>query len=105
MTLLVGETGSGKSTQLAQIIADLMDEDGEDGLILTVEPRKLACKILAARVAEEMHGRLGAEVGYSTGAASKSGPATRILFMIDWLFLNELVTDRTLRDYKYIVID
>ena len=65
MVVVVGETGSGKSTQIPQFLMEAGYADEEGKMIGVTEPRRVAATTLAARVAEEKRSRLGAAVGYS----------------------------------------
>src|SRR2546428_5276133 len=74
--ILTAPTGSGKSTQVPQILLDRgVLGDGE---VVVLQPRRLAARLLAARVAEERGCTLGAEVGYQVRLEGKTPPATRV---------------------------
>ena len=74
-TILVGETGSGKTTQIAQFVAEAgYAQDGR--MIACTQPRRVAAMSVARRVAEEMDVQLGEEVGYSIRFEECSGPKT-----------------------------
>lgn len=76
MTVVIGETGSGKTTQLAQFLY----EDGycSNGLIGCTQPRRVAAMSVAKRVSEEMMCKLGSTVGYSIRFEDVTGPDTKI---------------------------
>ena len=104
--ILIGETGSGKSTQLVQYILESSLFENSNKYIACVQPRKLAVQSVSKRVAEELHTKIGGLVGYQTGGFSNPmSSSTRIKFVIDWLFLNELLEDRKLSKYSFVVID
>ena len=77
---MVGDTGSGKTTQMAQYLA----EEGllEKGKLGCTQPRKVAAVSVAKRVSEEVGCRMGAEVGYTIRFEDISGPDTKIKFMV-----------------------
>lgn len=80
---MVGDTGSGKTTQMAQYLA----EEGllEKGKLGCTQPRKVAAVSVAKRVSEEVGCRMGAEVGYTIRFEDISGPDTKIKFMVSHL--------------------
>ncbi len=77
--ILRAPTGSGKSTQVPQMLLD--SGLAGDGLVIILQPRRLAARMLASRVAHERRSRLGEEVGYQIRLDNVSGPATRILYV------------------------
>ena len=105
VTIICGETGSGKSTQIPQFLY----EGGytkEIGKIAITQPRRVAARSLSMRVCEEMNIKLGEEVGYQiryeTGNISKK---TEIKFVTDGILLKELENDSLLSEYSVIIID
>ena len=103
VTILVGETGSGKSTQVVQYLYDA--GVANNGLIVCTQPRKVAAITLAKHVSKEMHVKLGEELGYRVGMKTVCSPHTRILYMTDHVLLNECISDRSLSKYSCLVID
>lgn len=101
--VVAGETGSGKTTQIPKICVDL--GYGNKGLIGHTQPRRLAARSVAARIAEELHEPLGRGVGYQVRFTDRTGPATRIKLMTDGILLNEIQRDRMLRKYEVLIID
>jgi ATP-dependent helicase HrpA len=93
--IVAGDTGSGKSTQLPQYCLEL--GRGIEGLIAHTQPRRLAARALAARIAEELTQPVGAAVGYRVRFADQVSPATRLVLMTDGLLLAELTSDPLLR--------
>ena len=85
--VLTAPTGSGKSTQVPRI---LFESGLIEGDIVVLQPRRLAARLLARRVAQEMNCPLGKLVGYQTRHASEVGPDTRIRFVTEGLFLRQL---------------
>lgn len=94
--------GSGKSTKVPQI---LLDSCGLKGRVAVLEPRRLAARMLADRVARERGGAAGGEVGYRVRFEDKTGPATRIVFETEGILLRELVSDPQLKKYSAIILD
>lgn len=94
--------GSGKSTKVPQI---LLDSCGLKGRIAVLEPRRLAARMLADRVAKERGGAAGGEVGYRVRFEDKTGPKTRIVFETEGILLRELVSDPQLKKYSAIILD
>lgn len=102
--VVVGETGSGKTTQLTQYMAEAgYCKDGRK--IGCTQPRRVAAMSVAARVAEEMSVRLGDEVGYSVRFDDKSSDKTMIKYMTDGILLRECFGDPSLEQYSVLVID
>ncbi len=107
--LLVGETGSGKSTQVPQF---LLDEPWckQSGCIAITQPRRVAAISLARRVAEEMGTPLGSaspasKVGYSVRFDNSTSPSTRIKFLTEGMLLREMLRDPWLVQYSVVVVD
>lgn len=124
--LLIGETGSGKSTQIPQFLVDedwcrptktkVVQEDGSEkeitvgGCIAITQPRRVAAISLARRVAEEMGTPLGSsspasKVGYSVRFDTSTSPSTRIKFLTEGMLLQEMLNDPWLTKYSTIVVD
>ena len=103
-----GETGSGKSTQIAQFLLDAGFTHSSDGhkTIAVTQPRKVAAVSLAARVAEERSSDLGSEVGYAVRFDEKWDPdRTRIKFMTEGILIREMHGDPLLQKYSVIIVD
>ena len=103
VTILVGETGSGKSTQVVQYLYDA--GIARNGLIVCTQPRKVAAITLAKHVSGEMNVNLGRELGYRVGMNAKCSNHTKVLYMTDHVILNECIADRHLSKYSCLVID
>ncbi len=101
--IVAGETGSGKSTQLPKLCVEA--GRGSKGLIGHTQPRRLAARSIAERVAEETDTAVGDMVGYAVRFNDRIGAATRIKLMTDGILLAELQRDRLLRRYDTIIID
>ena len=101
--IVCGETGSGKSTQLPRILTDM--GRGVSGLIGHTQPRRIAARSVATRIAEEMGCETGSEVGYRIRFRDISKDTTRILLMTDGILLAETRSDRLLEKYDTIIID
>jgi ATP-dependent helicase HrpB len=101
--VLTAPTGSGKSTRVPAMLADLAAAGG--GQILVLQPRRVAARWLARRVAAERGCRLGEEVGYQIRHETRAGPATRILFVTEGILLRRLQADPRLRGVAAILFD
>ncbi|KAJ2869707.1 hypothetical protein GGH93_006085 [Coemansia aciculifera] len=103
VTIVVGETGSGKTTQLAQYL----DEAGYTrfGMIGCTQPRRVAAMSVAKRVSEEMGVTLGKEVGYAIRFEDCTSKLTRLKYMTDGVLLRETLTRRDLAQYTAIIMD
>jgi ATP-dependent helicase HrpA len=101
--IVAGETGSGKTTQLPKIA--LQAGRGIMGQIAHTQPRRLAARSVADRIAEELHSTLGNEVGFKVRFSDKSREQTYIKLMTDGILLAETQTDRFLNRYDTIIID
>lgn len=100
VVIVAGATGSGKTTQLPKIALEL----GRTRIAHT-QPRRLAARTIAERVAEELQVELGTLVGYKVRFTDKVSDATRIALMTDGILLNEIHRDRLLTRYDTIIID
>ena len=103
VVVICGETGSGKSTQLPKLMLDL--GRGASGLIAHTQPRRIAARSLAARVAEECGTELGHGVGYRVRFGDRTGPSTRVKLLTDGMLLAETQGDPDLLDYDTVIID
>jgi ATP-dependent helicase HrpA len=101
--IVAGDTGSGKSTQLPQYCLEM--GRGIDGLIAHTQPRRLAARALAARIADELAQPVGAAVGFRVRFADQVGGSTRLVLMTDGLLLAELASDPRLERYDTIIVD
>lgn len=103
--IVVGETGSGKTTQLPQyLVEDGYTEAGKLQIGVT-QPRRVAATSVAARVADEMNVVLGNEVGYSIRFEDKTNDKTILKYMTDGMLLREVLVDPELKKYSCIMID
>lgn len=101
--VLVGETGSGKTTQLPQYLHEV--GYSELGKIGCTQPRRVAAMSVATRVSEEMNVRLGHEVGYSIRFENCTSKKTVIQYMTDGMLLREFLTEPDLASYSALIID
>eukprot|EP00747_Dinoflagellata_sp_TGD_P158615 gnl/TRDRNA2_/TRDRNA2_177827_c0_seq1.p1 gnl/TRDRNA2_/TRDRNA2_177827_c0~~gnl/TRDRNA2_/TRDRNA2_177827_c0_seq1.p1 ORF type:complete len:903 (+),score=-5.12 gnl/TRDRNA2_/TRDRNA2_177827_c0_seq1:634-3342(+) len=101
--IAIGETGSGKTTQITQYLAE--SGFSQRGIIACTQPRRVAAQSIAKRVAEEVGCRLGEEVGYIVRFDDCSGPKTYIRYMTDGILLREALLDFKLSKYSVIIID
>tara|TARA_R110002073_G_scaffold104622_1_gene236239 strand:- start:27866 stop:31747 length:3882 start_codon:yes stop_codon:yes gene_type:complete len=103
VVILCGETGSGKTTQLPKICLDL--GRGVDGMIGHTQPRRIAARNVAARVADELGVGLGSAVGYKMRFGDQTNDDTLIKVMTDGILLAETRSDPELRKYDTIIVD
>ena len=103
LCILIGETGSGKSTQLVQYLYDA--GFGENGVIVCTQPRKVAAITLAKHVSTEMGVAVGSILGYKVGSKGKFTKQTKVLYMTDYSLLNECIKDPLLSNYSCLIID
>ncbi|QLG71747.1 hypothetical protein HG535_0C00960 [Zygotorulaspora mrakii] len=111
VTVLIGETGSGKSTQIPQfLLADVAKRSQKNtnartkGVAIT-QPRRVAAINLATRVAQEHGCMVGGEVGYSVRFDNCTSKKTKLKYLTDGMLLRELMMHKTLKDYSTIIID
>jgi ATP-dependent helicase HrpA len=103
VVILCGETGSGKTTQLPKICLEM--GRGIDGLIGHTQPRRIAARSVAARIAEELNTPLGQAVGYKIRFGDHTGDNTYVKVMTDGILLAEIQSDRLLKQYDTLIID
>ena len=103
VVVVCGATGSGKSTQLPKLC--LAAGRGALGLIGHTQPRRIAARALAGRIAEELGTVVGAAVGFQVRFAERLGPDCRVKLMTDGILLKELASDPALARYDTLIID
>jgi ATP-dependent helicase HrpA len=103
VVVICGETGSGKSTQLPKICLEL--GRGIEGLIGHTQPRRIAARSVAARIADELASSLGRDVGFKVRFAEALSPQTYIKLMTDGILLAETQGDPFLDQYDTIILD
>ena len=103
VVIVAGETGSGKTTQLPKICLEL--GRGVRGLIGHTQPRRLAARTVAARIAEELDIPLGSTVGWKVRFTDQVGDDTLVKVMTDGILLAEIQRDRDLLQYDTLIID
>lgn len=101
--VIVGETGSGKTTQLAQYLFE--EGYARDGMIGCTQPRRVAAVSVAKRVSEEMRVPLGEEVGYSIRFEDLTSKKTKIKYMTDGVLLRESLNDPDIEKYSAVIMD
>ncbi|KAJ8927443.1 hypothetical protein NQ314_020113 [Rhamnusium bicolor] len=101
--IVIGETGSGKTTQITQYLAEAGFTSR--GKIGCTQPRRVAAMSVAKRVAEEFGCRLGQEVGYTIRFEDCTSPETIIKYMTDGMLLRECLMDLDLKQYSVIMLD
>jgi ATP-dependent helicase HrpA len=100
VAIVAGETGSGKTTQLPKICLEI-----GRGSIGHTQPRRIAARTVAERIAEELHTTVGDLVGYQVRFTRKASGSTRLKVMTDGVLLAEIRQDRDLRRYDTIILD
>ncbi|PGH26830.1 hypothetical protein AJ80_01410 [Polytolypa hystricis UAMH7299] len=103
LLIVVGDTGSGKTTQVTQYLAE--GGFANKGIIGCTQPRRVAAVSVAKRVAEEVGCQLGAEVGYTIRFEDCSSPQTKIKYMTDGILQREILLDPNLKKYSVIMLD
>jgi ATP-dependent RNA helicase DHX8/PRP22 len=103
LLIVVGDTGSGKTTQLTQYLAEA--GFANDGLIGCTQPRRVAAMSVAKRVAEEVGCQLGEEVGYTIRFEDCTTSRTKIKYMTDGMLQREILMDPDLKRYSVIMLD
>ncbi|MBB1088515.1 ATP-dependent RNA helicase HrpA [Lysobacter sp. SG-8] len=103
VVVVAGETGSGKTTQLPKLC--LAAGRGAAGMIGCTQPRRIAARAVARRVAEELQVPLGGAVGYQVRFTENVGEQTAVKFMTDGILLAEIQSDRWLSRYDTLLID
>lgn len=103
VTIIAGETGSGKTTQIPKMCLEL--GLGDNGLIGHTQPRRLAARTVAERIAFELGVEIGQEVGFQVRFTGEVGRSTKVKLMTDGILLAEIQRDKLLRKYNAIIID
>ncbi|KAJ1568992.1 Pre-mRNA-splicing factor ATP-dependent RNA helicase dhx15, partial [Nowakowskiella sp. JEL0078] len=103
--ILVGETGSGKTTQIPQFLCFDEQPQRKRKMIACTQPRRVAAMSVAQRVADEMDVKLGEEVGYSIRFEDCTSNRTILKYMTDGMLLREAMTDPMMEKYSAIILD
>jgi len=101
--IVVGDTGSGKTTQMTQYLAEA--GYANELMIGCTQPRRVAAMSVAKRVSEEVGCALGNEVGYTIRFEDKTSPSTRIKYMTDGILQREILLDPMLNKYSCVMLD
>jgi HrpA-like RNA helicase len=101
--IIIGETGSGKTTQIPQLLLQA-GIAGTSGRIGITQPRRIAAVSIARRVAEEQGVKVGKLVGYCVRFEDCTSQETRIKYLTDGMMVREAMTDEILSDYSVITI-
>ncbi|XP_010280742.1 PREDICTED: probable ATP-dependent RNA helicase YTHDC2, partial [Phaethon lepturus] len=106
VVLIVGETGSGKTTQIPQFLLDDCYKNGTPCRIFCTQPRRLAAVAVAERVAAERREKIGQTVGYQIRLESRVSPKTLLTFCTNGILLRTLMTgDSTLSTVTHVIVD
>lgn len=103
VVIIAGETGSGKTTQIPKMCLEL--GRGVSGFIGHTQPRRLAARSVAARIAEELKSEIGQAVGFKVRFSDQVGDTSLVKLMTDGILLAEIQQDRYLNQYDTIIID
>ena len=103
LMVVVGDTGSGKTTQLTQYLAE--EGYAENGMIGCTQPRRVAAMSVARRVSEEVGCSVGQEVGYTIRFEDCTSPETKVKYMTDGMLQREVLLDKNLEAYSVIMLD
>ena len=103
VVIVAGETGSGKTTQIPKMCLEL--GRGVRGTIGHTQPRRIAARTVADRIAEELGVPMGGAVGYQVRFTDRAGDSTLVKLMTDGILLAEIQRDRMLRQYDTLIID
>ena len=103
VVVICGETGSGKTTQIPKICLEM--GRGVSGMIGHTQPRRIAARSVAARLAEELHSRVGHHVAFKIRFSDNVSPGTHIKLMTDGILLAETQNDRFLTQYDTLILD
>ena len=103
VVIIAGETGSGKTTQIPKICLEL--GRGRRGFIGHTQPRRIAARTVAERIASELHQKIGESVGYAIRFDDRVSETTAVKLMTDGILLAETQRDRFLNKYDTIIID
>ncbi|WP_411708270.1 ATP-dependent RNA helicase HrpA [Corynebacterium sp. LaCa117] len=103
VVIIAGETGSGKTTQIPKICLDL--GRGRRGFIGHTQPRRIAARTVAERIASELDQKIGESVGYAIRFDDRVSETTAVKLMTDGILLAEMQRDRFLNKYDTIIID
>ncbi|XP_072445354.1 ATP-dependent RNA helicase DHX33 isoform X1 [Chiloscyllium punctatum] len=101
--VIIGETGSGKTTQIPQYLYEA--SIGRQGIIGITQPRRVAAISLAARVSEEKKTELGTLIGYTVRFEDLTSDKSKIKFLTDGMLLREAIGDPLLRRYSVVILD
>ncbi|KAM4698937.1 ATP-dependent RNA helicase DHX33 [Discoglossus pictus] len=101
--VIIGETGSGKTTQIPQYLYEA--SIGRQGAIAVTQPRRMAAISLATRVSEEKKTELGKLVGYTVRFEDVSSEETKVKFLTDGMLLREAIGDPLMRKYSIVILD
>lgn len=101
--IVIGETGSGKTTQIPQFLHDAGWTDR--GMVAVTQPRRVAAITISKRVSQEHGSKLGELIGYTVRFEDVTSEQTKIRFMTDGSLLREALSDRLLKQYSAICLD
>ena len=105
VTIIQGETGSGKTTQVPQYILDQCAEQNKHCNIICTQPRRIATTSIAKFICRERNWQLGNLVGYQIQLDKKTSDDTRLTFCTTGVLLQKLVNQRNLNEYTHVILD
>ena len=105
VTVLVGETGSGKTTQIPQFLVEALEPHKTKKMVCCTQPRRVAAMSVSKRVAEEMDVQFGDQVGYTIRFEDLTTKNTFLKYMTDGMLLREAMTDPLMERYSAVVLD
>jgi ATP-dependent RNA helicase DHX8/PRP22 len=103
IVIIIGETGSGKTTQIPQFFADENLLGGKQ--MAVTQPRRIAAITVAERVSNERKSKVGEEIGYAVRFDDKTSAKTKVKYMTDGILVRECLSDKALSNYNVIMLD
>lgn len=105
VVVVVAEPGAGKTTRVPPAVLSMLEEDGDQGDVVLLQPRRVAARLSAQRIAEEQGCKLGERVGYHVRFDKKVGPQTKLRVLTEGLLTRQLVADPFLEKTSCVILD